>query len=309
MFKFKRIYYLETNALYALSNSFNDIVDSKINTVTSIFALQEIVDGIDAKTFFKRKVLLDKVCTSKIEIYPYLPKECIATAFKLDVSDLPNILNEKVLLQKQIEFIRNASSFDEYQNKLESELGIDSVKTKVSDDEREQQYKRTISKKIEVDRMNIKKIKKEQKDNPTYVEIDINKAFGLEKSESDIDTNSYEAILLRYVLDSLHITYEEEDIIKAMIQRDKSALVAALLGNLMYSASKGFEFDKKLAGRNDVNDLIHLFYLRNENYIIVSDDKIFEISTVKDMRIKTNELLEFIMGEADKNQKKIYKNT
>lgn len=309
MFKPKTIYYLETNALYSLSNHFNDIVDSEINAETSMFALQEIVDGIDEKTFCKRKVLLDKVYISEIEIYPCLPKECIANAFKFDVLGFPNISEEKVLLQKQIDFIRNTSSFDEYQDKLKIELGIDSVKIKVSNDEREQQYKRTISKCIEVERMHIKKIKKEQEENPTYVQIDINKAFGLGKSESDIDTSSDEATLLRSVLDSLFITYEEQDIINAMIQRDKSALVAFLLGNQMYGASKSLEIDKKLAGRNDVNDLMHLFYLRNENYTIVSDDKIFETSTMMDMRIKINEFLEIVTDETDKNQKNIYENT
>ena len=141
---------------------------------------------------------------------------------------------------------------------------------------------------------NIKKLKKEQEENPTYVQIDINKAFGLEESESDIDAKSEEVSLLRGVLGSLSIAYEEQDIVNAMRKRDKSALVAVLLGNHLYGASKGFEFDRKLAGRNDVNDLMHLFYLRDENFIIVSDDKIFDNSTLKNMRMKVNEFLQVI---------------
>jgi len=196
--------------------------------------------------------------------------------------------------KSKIKLIRNASSFDEYQDKLKKEMGVDSIKSKDSDDEREQQYKKIISKQIEEDRINIKKLKREQKENPTYVQIDIKKAFGLEESESDIDANSEEASLLRAVLDSLSITYEEPDIVNAMPQRDKSALVAVLLGNHLYGASKGFEFDRKLAGRNDVNDLMHLFYLRDENFTIVSDDKIFDNSTLKNMRMKVTEFLQVI---------------
>ena len=98
----QKTYYMETNALYVLSNHFNAIANSNMKVATSIFALQEIVDGVDAGSFHRRKVLLSKLCSSSVTIYPYLPKECITTAFHLDVSARPQILDEKAALLEQI---------------------------------------------------------------------------------------------------------------------------------------------------------------------------------------------------------------
>ncbi len=51
-----KIYYLETNALYALCNYFSEIIASGINVSTSLFALKEIVDGIEEENFQNSRI-------------------------------------------------------------------------------------------------------------------------------------------------------------------------------------------------------------------------------------------------------------
>lgn len=290
----QKTYYMETNALYALSNHFDAIANSNMKVATSIFALQEIVDGVDAGSFHRRKVLLNKLCSSSVTIYPYLPKECITTAFHLDVSARPQILDEKAALLEQIKLIRSSESFSVYCNRSANELGIDVIAARKSDDQREQENKRIISKEIESDRIYIRKLRKEQAEHPSYIQIDPIKAFSLHTDVPDINLHSDEAKLLQSVLDSLLITYEEQDLRDIMLQKDPDALVAFFLGCQLYGGAKALELDRKLAGHNDVNDLIHLLYLRNRDSLIVSEDTIFDISSMGDMRIKNDAFLELI---------------
>ena len=293
-YKPQKTYYMETNALYSLSKHFDAIANSNMNIATSVFALQEIIDGVDGNSFHKRKVLLSKLCSSSVLIYPYLPKECITTAFHLDVSTRPHIIKAKATLLDQIKLIRSSESFNEYCSKSLHALGIDVKATKASDDQREQENKRIISKEIESDRVYIKKLRKKQAEHPTYIQIDPMKVFGLDMDTNDIDLYSDEATLLRGILDSLLITYNEQDLRDIIRQKDPDALVAFFLGCQLYGGAKALELDRKLAGRNDINDLIHLLYLRNRDSLIVSDDNIFNISSMKDMRVKNDMFLELI---------------
>lgn len=290
----QKTYYMETNALYALSKHFDNIANSNVNVATSLFALQEIVDGIEEDSFRKRKILLNKICFSSVLIYPYLPKECITTAVHLDISGLPQIIEEKAFLLEQLKLIRSSDSFDEYSARSDDKLGIDVLAVKESNDQREQENKRIISKEIESDRIYIKKLRQKQAENPSYIQIDPMKAFSLDVDTPDINLYSDEAKLLRGILDSLLILYDEQDILDAMLQKDKDALVAFLLGYHLYSGAKALEMDRKLAGRNDINDLMHLLYLRNKDSVIVSDDNIFNISSMKNMRIKNDAFLNLI---------------
>ena len=231
---------------------------------------------------------------SSVTIYPYLPKECITTAFHLDVSARPQILDEKAALLEQIKLIRSSESFSVYCDRSANELGIDVIAARKSDDQREQENKRIISKEIESDRIYIRKLRKEQAEHPSYIQIDPIKAFSLHTDVPDINLHSDEAKLLQSVLDSLLITYEEQDLRDIMLQKDPDALVAFFLGCQLYGGAKALELDRKLAGHNDVNDLIHLLYLRNRDSLIVSEDTIFDISSMGDMRIKNDAFLELI---------------
>ena len=69
----------------------------------------------------------------------------------------------------------------------------------------------------------------------------------------------------------------------------------------MYSTAKSFKVDRKQADRNDLNDLMHLLYLRDKNHIIVSDDKIYSICTMKTMRMGINEFKDIVNRKKAEN--------
>lgn len=290
-----KIYYLETNALYVLSNRFADVVAAGINVSTSLFALQEIVEGIEEENFQKRKVLIEKIISNGVKIYPYLPRESIVKAFNLDISQIPQILEEKKLVIDKINLIRNADNFQEYYTGTSENIGIDVVEIKKYNDEIEEENRKKIYDMIVSERKRIEQLRKEQEETPTYIEIDVEKIFGLkDEPDSDREENQDIECLLKSILSSLNIEYSESDIFESMKNRDRSALVAFQLGYNMYGAAKGLGVNKKGADRNDINDLMHLLYIRDRNHVMVSDDKIFSFCTMENMRMETSKFLELI---------------
>lgn len=298
----EKIYYLETNALYALSGCFAEISEVDIEVATSLFALQEIVDGIKEEDFHKRKVLLSKIMSYKLKIYPFLPVECVAIAFFLDISDFPEILCTKEILIKKINMAIRADNYWDYHNKLLNAVRIDENEVKKHTDQFEVENKKKISAIVDAERKSIDKLHKEQKTNPQYIKIDINEVFGIE-SDGGANHQSVDnvTLLLRKLLDSIHIQYRDADIFEKVKERDKKALVAMLLGVDMYSTAKSFKVDRKQADRNDLNDLMHLLYLRDKNHIIVSDDKIYSSCTMKTMRMGINEFKNIVNRKKAEN--------
>ena len=201
-----------------------------------MFALQEIVDGIKEEDFHRRKVLLSKIMSYKLKIYPFLPVECVAIAFFLDISDFPEILCTKEILIKKINMAIRADSYWDYHNKLLNAVRIDEDEVKKHTDEFEVENKKKISAIVDAERRSIDKLRKEQKTNPQYIKIDINEVFGIE-SDGRANHQSVDnvTLLLSKLLDSLHIQYSDADIFEKVKERDKNALVAMLLGVDMYS--------------------------------------------------------------------------
>lgn len=293
MFENEKKYYLETNALYSLCNHFEDIKNSSMEIATSLYALEEIVCGIGEENYNKRKIVLSKLRMQKIKIYPYLPIECISLAFGLDISEFPAVLSQKLTLNRKVHIICSANSYEEYCKSAEKE-GIDVVSIKKDDDAREKRNKDFLCEVINEDRKNIKKLRREQSEKKTYVEMDVSKAFGIDNdiSNQNIEENKQ---IIKSIMEELRISYEEQDVLDLIENRDKDALVAFLLGKELYGAAKALEINKKQADRNDIYDLMHLLYLRNENYVVVSDDKIYEFVTMQPMRITAKEFLKLIV--------------
>lgn len=50
-------------------------------------------------------------------------------------------------------------------------------------------------------------------------------------------------------------------------------------------------YHMKPSGNNDISDLTHLLYLKDENYIIVSDNNIYKSATLTNMRMTCNDFL------------------
>lgn len=72
------IYYLETNALYHISKISKDILD---RSYTSIFALLELVTGINDINFKKRRTVLSMVRDFNLAIDYALPEEIVFNSF------------------------------------------------------------------------------------------------------------------------------------------------------------------------------------------------------------------------------------
>lgn len=276
-------YYLETNAIYSLINKIETFVDS-CEVATSLYAYEEIIEGIDEQQYHRRKVILNKLEESRLKIYPYLPIECIAISFGLDISQFPIVQRKKELLWTKVNLVISSDDFKIYAGRLKEITGMEVAVEKAENDEYEKKATNKLRGVIQENHANIKNIKEEQKRNPTYHQIDINKIFAEDKPTHEIERD----MLIRF-LDECKIGYEEEDIEEVIERYDGRQLVAFILGEQFYMWNRSYYM--KLSGRNDLSDLTHLLYLKDENYVIVSDDKIFEKVTLKDMRITCNEFL------------------
>ena len=272
-------YYLETNALYSLVNNIDTFVHV-LDAATSLYALEEIVTGIDERQYHKRKVLLNKIVKSKLKIYPYFPEECLAISFGLDISQLESVKIKKENLLEKVNLIISNEDYSMYAKKIEGNLGIDLLTEKKLDDENNKDIIIQLNQFVKKNNIRIKEKKKIK---PRKKRINLQKVFGIE------NTYSIEKQILIMFLQKYGIDYEDSDIEDLIQKYDGNQLVAFILGVSLYMWDRSYNM--KLVKRNDHLDLLHLLYLKGNNYVIVSNDKIFNNISFKDMRIKSNDFL------------------
>lgn len=304
----KKIYYLETNALYSLAN-YLGVIAEKVEAHTSLFAIQEIISQIDEDNYYKRKSVLSKLRSSNLKIMPHLPKEMVMLAFGLNISELDQIKYEKSLLWNQVMLVCSSSSYDEYCKKAKKMYDFDAKDSKEIEDAYDKNVTTGMQEEIYKDIQKIKTRRKKEKEicqkygvkslselppNPhiegvEYVTIDVDRLFLDEENvpEKGEDIRDIKE-LAQKILHHLEIACDEVELDALVRNRNKERLTAFMLGNLSYRFSE--IFSGKTLKRNDAVDLCHLIYLENENYVIVSDDKIFESCTMPQMRIKTTAL-------------------
>lgn len=308
----KKIYYLETNVLYSLVNSLN-IIAENVEAHTSLFALEEIVSGICEDNFTKRKKVLTKIINSKLKIMPYMPQEMLLAAFGKDISELNKIILEKKYLWVRTKAIISSDSYEQYYKKI-----IDLYKISVREEEKENtecdfkiiekmiEIIRKCTKELNVKKKEDKKICKEYEverlielpqdrkiEGVNYFEIDTIRAFGLDEENPDSKEDSQmERRMLVDILNSMNLIYEEKDIEELVRNRKKEKLYAFLLGSLLYSFY--WSNEGRVPKRNDTMDICHLVYLENKNYIIVSNDKIYEKILLPNMTIKPVKLINLL---------------
>lgn len=289
MYMCKR-YYLDTNAIYSLVNKLERIATYS-NVCISMLGIQEIISAIyDKSNFDRSKAAISKIKSSGISIYPYLPIECIAMAFKLDFTELELIMNRKKELWKRATMLSESMSYLEYEEKL-NKIGID-INSILQDEKETEVFNLTkFRDTVCNDSIKMKQTKINQKKNPQCYEISIDDLIIDESVESQKKRRE-EAIRPTLVnfLDNCMLVYNEDDV-KAFCENYNGELTAFLLGCLLYNFKKAYK-DGGKAGRNDFIDLQHLLYLRNEKDIIVSEDRIFKTSTVFKQRITINEFRE-----------------
>lgn len=277
-------YYLETNALYALINKVEQFVDN-CEVATSLFAFEELVEGIDEQQYHKRKVILNKLKESRLKIYPYLPMECIAISYGLDISQLPIVKRKKELLWTKVKLAISSDNYADYAERLKEIVGTEVEVEKAENDKYEEETKEQLNRFIKESHINLKSIRERQEKEPTYYQIDVNEMFMEDEPLYEME----KGMLIRF-LDECKIEYEEKDIEEIIKRYDGRQLVAFILGEQFYMLDRSYNM--KLSGKNDLFDLTHLLYLKDENYVIVSDDKIFDKIMLPCMRVTCNEFLD-----------------
>ncbi|MBW6411344.1 hypothetical protein [Clostridium weizhouense] len=275
-----RKFYLDTNAIYTLANKLERLAKMD-NVFISVLGIQEILSrASDEKCFNKRKALITKIVESKMKFYPYIPSECIAMAFKLDISDLEFVEAQKEEFYKKISLLLSSNSYESYIKGLEN-IGID--EKEVLSDLKDR--KKKISIKLNE---NFKEMKMQFKESEgKTVEIDIDNII-VDDNSLKKRQNSYIKEYLIPFLNNIKIEYTNEDV-DELCDNYCGELTAFLLGQSMYGFGRSYY--GQLAQMNDYLDIQHLLYLRGEDDVIVTDDKIFQKSTILNQRISVEEFI------------------
>jgi len=276
-------YYLETNALYSLVNHMHLFVDCA-EVATSLFAYDELISGIDPAQYHRRKVLISKMKESGLKIYPYLPIECIAISFGLDISKCPIIVEKKMSLWKRVNLVITSNDYSKYVYELQNK-GVDLKEKQVVNDY-ERANAKVLNAVLKDNHSELLAINERRRLKPEYYKI---KVEDLLLDSNQKPNYEREREMLTQVLNACSINYDEADLENAVRKYDGRQLVAFILGKMLYIWNRSYYL--KQAGINDVADLEHLLYLKDENYVIVSNDKIFNHSTMAQNRIGSDDFL------------------
>ncbi|MFC6330990.1 hypothetical protein ACFP56_00010 [Paenibacillus septentrionalis] len=291
----RKRYYLETNVLYSLVNKIHLFVGN-VDVTTSLLAYQEIIWGINEEQYHKRRTLLLKLKSSGLKLYPYLPIECISIAFQVDISNLPIVIEEKKLLWEQVNLVISCDNYQQYAQKLSELYDIDVENVKHYMSERKYVNQNIATSTIRENHINLKRIEEERVRCPEYYNVSIEDLVHDPEKEPN---RMIEREMLVEVLKVCNINFKESELKNAMLKYDGKQLVAYILGRNFYYWHRSRKMMP--AGKNDSIDLEHLLYLRDEDFVIVSDDRLFSYSTMKPMRINCEDFLKEVSQEGNDN--------
>lgn len=262
------IFYLETNALRKLSSKLSDYYP---NSFTSALAIVELIGGLK-RDFHIRKKVIENLFNSNLEIQWKLPHNVIADSYTLlafeekRISDLKKLC--KILIQSEtlIDFentcINQNVEFDlEYFKRYKIFFSDNFIKATVEGNSE------------------IQKIFNERKER-TYQNITVR--YGLNKKptleilqKDDITLNRSMTVLTfaRLFADIMHHGKATE--------KQKNEIYDSYNGLVCYfiEAFSFYTIDKMIQGsqpsKNDLNDLYHLVYLRNDSSVqLLTDDNL-----------------------------------
>lgn len=279
-------FYLDTSAIYSLANKLEEIARYD-NVAISMLGIQEIISAIYNKSNFQRsKAVISKIRSSNLHIYPYLPLECVAMAFELDIEKLEFVINKKEQIWHRATILSESTSYEEYEQKLKR-IGIN-INTILNDEKEVEELNHAKFYKIVDDgRKVMRETKTNQKKTPQFYELKIDDLV-FDTSKKSLEKSKKERIRPTLVdfLDNCMIAYDEE-YINSLCEKYNGELTAFLLGNSFYNFKRAYKGEQ--VRKNDYIDLEHLLYLRSENDIIVSDDKLFNTSTIFQQRKTVDE--------------------
>jgi len=258
-------YYLETNALRALGNKIHENQNIISKSFTSIFAIFEIIKGINFSKDSKKRInIIKNLVNSNIKIIGFMPIEVIENIFltQVDISESNNIIQE---LKKIISNPSEYKGTDEYLKLIRRyENGTNIFKKKIT-----QNY---CIPKPETETIEI-----------TFDDLFSEPEIPSELSEkiAKLPKNTHPSeILLLMIRDKYIISLYKMLNISDSIDKDDILKIYNRELDLFFFALYMFDLKKKslreAPAKNDFLDLLHIVYLNNTEMIIVSNDKIFK---------------------------------
>lgn len=276
------VYYLETNALYNI----NKIPDSILeNSFYSAFGLTELIGGLNSDEFVKRKNLLFSILNSPAAFYSYFPEDVIWAGFSY-FQNKENLKNRYVISRKKGEAlmslaqeIKNTDSYEEF-------ISITTIKPReyafryfqnLDADYSDNFIKSTIEGNKEITNI-LKKAKEEPE------KIDFNNETYKIQSRKDFENFIKELpILNKTACINAYAYHAMLSLCDRIDEATNEAIHDSYNGSveIFFEVYSNYTAEKMITGsppkRNDVQDLLHLSYLRNGNeMLIISEDKIFK---------------------------------
>ncbi|RYD56701.1 MAG: hypothetical protein EOP56_11680 [Sphingobacteriales bacterium] len=282
-------YYIDTNILYNLKKVPQGVIK---NAYTSSFALMEIISGINEKDYNRRKACLKEIFTLNLDIDNRMPSGAIYGGFSI-FREFKMTDSRVNLLKEAIRKCVVSSSFKEIES---AALDVSGVKIELFS-----KLDREISDNFVDLRQGVNNIM--QEGGPQFIEIN--------RQQHRLDTSAIlrelfsvnsgeERMRLRLIDNLVSVVIININTSKALdkprFERDEISksynglLDNFITGQIRYFSSKLGVIE--LPGKNDSQDLYHLFYLRPGDKII-SDDKFFK-KYLPESSITLNELIEQI---------------
>jgi len=254
-------FYLETNALRKFNSKFSYYSQ---NSFTSAFAIVELISGLKKKDFFIRKKVIENLFKSNIKIEWKLPHNVIADAFTLIDFNEQRINDLKSLCT----FLINSVTLEDFENKCNKDNIRYGLKyfEKYNDFFSRHFVKSTIEGNIK-----IQEIFNEWKELN-----ESNKRETLEQLQKDCFILNCSFSILAFAKFFANQIYngkaneEQEEDIYNSYTRQISFFIDAFSFYSVEKMIQGSQPDK-----NDLKDLYHFVYLRNDSSIqLLTDDKL-----------------------------------
>lgn len=263
-------YYLDTNTIYNLKKLPREVVD---NSFYSVFGLIEIIAGLNHKEFQRRKSVLDNLIRSSAQCDYSFPEKILLEAFDYFTRyDFTEERSEELF--RLIDDIIASDSFASFQvrsalgNKV---FGFDQVI-------RTDRFYTTNFLNASVKGHSVisetlaERGKKTVTLGGTKFDLSSRKELGNFLDDTFINESF---TLLSLTQTAMHIAkLEGEDIQKEIFESYNGRL--AIFVRAFSAYSKDQVTEQRRPARNDFQDLLHLYYLRNSAAIkIVTNDKLF----------------------------------
>ena len=274
---FEMKYYLETNSLRKLNSSLEVL---KENSFTSALSIFELISGIREQDFHIRKCVLENIFKSHIEIIWAFPEEITVNAFPGMEYEEERVNPLKKICGDLIES-KNLKVFQKKASK--GKFNLDFFKNL------DKEYSNRFINATKNGNANLKKIIKDE--NEEYL-IDFSTNFIKSLPENHSMNNS---ITLQAITDNLKKALElsSGELIdeKKIYEQYNGSINIFISAFSLFTARKNSEFN--IPAKNDFIDLHHLIYLaNNENYFIVTDDKM--IPKMTNQVKKIDEIIEIL---------------